>query len=163
MLKRCLLLLGLLLPVSQANACAFHWTAGDGQGVYPPGAVRIILGSAYAEQHGPLQPIPALEDGAAFQRASWLLRLLSRHLEQGELSQTYVVLVDVPLWSVYKPGEGMTVDIEPPEDYSNVLLLTQASLAALVRDNLGFAEAISANVAQVYQDQEGTEARLRRL
>ena len=127
-----------------------------------PGTMQLVLAGMYAEQTGVINPVVTLEGLPAFQRASWWLNLFSRKLEKQGVNDVYILLADVPLWSSYGiSNEGkLEVDINPPEDYANTIMLTHVGLQAIIEGNISMQEAFDNNIILIHKDQSKLKEKL---
>lgn len=142
----------LALTSISSLACRFH-VAGDNSQY--PGSMLVYLRGIYAQQNDLIEPVDELEGEFGFRRASLWLRIMSDQLEQMGLKESYILLVDVPMWNQYNKSAfaKMSLDMKmPPEDGGVVLMTTQAGLHALISEKLGYSEALDEGVLMVRND-----------
>ena len=136
-------------------ACPFHMSMEyDDNSPVLPGTMQLTLAGMYAEQTGIIKPVTQLEGLPAFQRASWWLTLFSRKLELHGVEGVHILLADVPIWSSYGiSNEGrLEIDITPPEDLANTIMLTHVSLQAIINGSVSLQEAFENNIILIHQD-----------
>lgn len=119
-----------------------------------PGTMQLALAGMYAEQTGMISPVSELNGLPAFQRASWWLTLFSRILKEQEVEGVHIVLTDVPLWSSYGiDNRGkLKVDVTPPEEHANTIMLTHVSLQAIIDGSLSLQEAFENKIILIHRD-----------
>ena len=144
-------------------ACPFHMSMEyDDNSPVLPGTMQLTLAGMYAEQTGIIKPVTQLEGLPAFQRASWWLTLFSRKLEQQGIEGVHILLADVPIWSSYGiSNEGrLEVDIMPPEDFANTIMLTHVSLNAIINGSISMQEAFNNNIILIHNDNKKKKEKL---
>ena len=147
-------------------ACPFHMSMEyDDNSPVLPGTMQLTLAGMYAEQTGIIKPVTQLEGLPAFQRASWWLTLFSRKLEQQGVEGVNVLLTDVPIWSSYGINNAgrLEVDITPPEDHANTIMLTHVSLQAIINGSISMQEAFNNNIILIHQDNIKIKERLMKI
>ena len=136
-----------------ALACGFHFS--DEETAYP-GAMYVFWKNLTAQHTSVIQKIDPIEGESGFRRASWWLQLMSSQLEQLGVEKSYILLVDIPLWSHYDRSafQKLTVDFDaaPKEDEDIVLMTTQAGLNALIMGDIDYSKALSEGILMVKND-----------
>ncbi len=138
-------------------SCPFHMTMEyEDNSPVLPGTMQLTLAGMYAEQTGIITPVKGLKGIPAFQRASWWLTLFSRTLEKQGIEGVYILLTDVPIWSSYGLSDKgkLEIDIAPPEDLSNTIMLTHVSLQAIIEGTISMQEAFKNNIVIIHQDKK---------
>ncbi|MGR5092758.1 hypothetical protein ACPV5O_09810 [Vibrio maritimus] len=131
------------------KGCPLHFGI-EKEDVGIAGAAQLEMVSVFLERRGEVASVQTLQPAATFQRASWWLRLLARRLNEHNFRTVHIVLVDIPLWSRVQADSTSTIDIdiEKPVDPSNVLMLTETSLNAIVTKQLTLLEATELGIAR---------------
>ncbi|MCK6264445.1 hypothetical protein KP803_14280 [Vibrio sp. ZSDE26] len=128
-----------LLPISTAQACAFHMAEQDNlmsfQTANYQHTLALTIETNRALKNGLIEPLAKpLRGEAGFRQISWWLHLLAQELSLNELPTSQVVIIDVPLWSDYQQGRSRMAEIDTPMPSSSepIIALTQATLYSLV-------------------------------
>lgn len=137
----------LLLTSSSVFACLFHAKPSDLNTNIPSGSDWTVLRAMEQEQEQQLESIAKLEGSAGFQRATWWLKLLSQELENQGISQTYIYLADVGMWSYYNPSgtTKMSIEVNPKGEFT-YLVITQIALSNILSGKISFNEAKEARL-----------------
>lgn len=139
--------------IGSVNACALHFgfDFSDNQALHQAESVKMV--SLFREKHGEVEPLPELSPTATFQRASWWLNVLAQEMEDQVPDETLILLADISLWAQFDGSQPrkITIDIAPPDEANNVIVMTQTSLNALVSKQLSFRQAMQKGVVEIHQ------------
>ena len=136
-----------------ALACGFHFSSPDSN-VYP-GSNQVFLRNIFAQSAGLVQRIDDVEGEFGFRRASLWLGMMSRQLEQMGIRESYILLVDVPMWNHHDLSAFTRLNLDlknAPEDDGVVLMTTQAGLSALVLEEIDYSAALSEGILMIRND-----------
>ena len=151
--KSIAVLLSLVVPLTTL-ACPLHFGVDGFEQEAIPGAEKMKFASIFYSKHGDIEEPTTLPPGPTFQRASWWLSLFANSLKDPAFESAYIVLVDIPLWSQIdsEKSRGISIDVPPPESLSKVILMTQASLGAVVEKRMSISEAIDKGLVSFHGD-----------
>lgn len=155
--KSIVMLLSLVVPLTTL-ACPLHFGFDGFEQETIPGADKMTFATIFYSKHGDIEEPTTLPPGPTFQRASWWLSLLANNLKDPVFESTYIVLIDIPLWSRIDSdsSRGISIDIQPPESLSKVILMTQASLSAVVEKRISISEAVDKGLVRFHEGQTNT-------
>ncbi|GLO61013.1 hypothetical protein MACH09_15210 [Vibrio sp. MACH09] len=127
-----------------ATACPLHFGYNDSEQGMIPGAQTMKSATIFYTKHGDIKEPASLLPAATFQRASWWLTLLAKELQSTSFNSAYILLIDIPLWSQIdlNRSNGISIDVPQPETPDNTILMTQASLNAIISNQITIADAI---------------------
>lgn len=140
---------GVSLPL---HACSY-----DGQFNNPfkesfPGALDIAIATQNAVTEMQLSSLKPLEGAQGLRRASWWLTVMAKQNATALESVSYIYLVDSHLWSKVADGQKVEVHTSPTEGSemrnAQVLLLSEAALQALVKEQVDLKQALELGVVQ---------------
>ncbi|USD68024.1 hypothetical protein [Vibrio sp. SCSIO 43136] len=154
-----------------ALSCLFSWSVAScplhlgfdavEQGSLPE-AELLKFSSIFHVKHGDIEQPSDLVPSATFQRVSWWLTLFSEQLALSGLESALILVADIPLWSeldVEHP-RSVSIDIAVPEQPKNVILVTQASLQAIVTKQIEMEHAMEIGLVRFHQANEHLRERV---
>jgi len=129
------------------RACSY-----DGQFNNPftesyPGSLDVAIATQSALEHKHLEAIEELRGQRGLRRASWWLKLLVKQQGNNLESVAFIYLVDSHLWSEMTIDKSINIHSSPTSlTQESVLLLSEATLSALVHDKVDFESAIELGI-----------------
>ncbi len=149
--------LSLVVPLTTL-ACPLHFGFDGFEQERIPGAGKMQFATTFYSKHGDIEEPNTLPAGATFQRTAWWLSILASHLKDSTLESAYIVVIDIPLWSQVEPdsARGISIDTLPPDTLTNIVLMTQASLSAVVEKRMSMSEAIDKGLVSFHQANRDT-------
>ncbi|WP_375750035.1 hypothetical protein [Vibrio sp. HN007] len=158
MFKKSIVMLLSLVVSLTTLACPLHFGFDGFEQETIPGADKMKFATIFYSKHGDIEEPTTLPPGPTFQRASWWLSLLANNLKDPAFESAYIILIDIPLWSRVDPesARGISIDIQPPEALSKVILMTQASLSAVVEKRISISEAIEKGLVSFHEAETNT-------
>ncbi|MCG7587564.1 hypothetical protein [Photobacterium sp. OFAV2-7] len=129
------------------RACSY-----DGQFNNPftesfPGSLDVAIATQEALELKQLETIDELKGQQGLRRASWWLKLLVKQHNSELKSVAYIYLVDSHLWSRMTIDSSVDIHSSPTSlDQKSVLLLSEATLSALVQNKVDFKSAIELGI-----------------
>ncbi|MGF1728903.1 hypothetical protein [Photobacterium kasasachensis] len=129
------------------RACSY-----DGQFNNPftesfPGSLDVAIATQEALEHRRLEAIEELEGQRGLRRASWWLKLMVKQHNNELESVAYIYLVDSHLWSRMTSDSSVDIHSSPTSrNQASVLLLSEATLSALIQNKVDFKSAIALGI-----------------
>lgn len=162
--KSFVMLVSLVVPLV-ALTCPLHFGFDNFEQETIPGADKMQFATIFYSKHGDIREPKALPPGPTFQRTSWWLNLLANNLKDHTFESVYIVVSDIPLWSqITSDNSGsISIDIQPPANLNNVVVMTQASLSAVVEKRISIADAIEKGLVSFYKAEKDTEEAFKTL
>lgn len=162
MLKKILIVLGLSLACTTAQACVYDGAGGVSD--VDPDAVGVGFATGIALNDGELAAIESLAGQPALQRSQYWLAKLREILEaEGVTGVLHIYLVEGGLWSSVSDQDAIAGSsiIEsaqrlklrthtlPPSGGERVLIVSEAALSALVLQAVSLAQAQKLGIARM--------------
>lgn len=136
-----------LVSTFSSHACTY-----DGQFSNPfaesyPGSLDVAIATYDALDLNYIEPVSALDGQQGLRRVSWWLQLMSQRFSSELTTTSHIYLVDSHLWSQLTKDNQIKVHSSPQNVGStNVLLLSEAALSALVNKQIGFQQALDLGI-----------------